>query len=184
MFDSRIVYLQEVFNLTVRASYSQLTSDELTSVDVKHLPIHCIFLSAKHRTRQWKGDIAAIQEENHLCRTSENGSKCFCACMWTCMHIPAQNLGPRSNSTAPCLNNSCASLPIFLEHAETAAVKLQAQAQVSPRNKSLMSCEKGNGEPSVDARAKLNWQPSTVEGPVPRPATHGKRVFLTQNQCR
>lgn len=91
---------------------------------------------------------------------------------------------PLSNAMPPRGNGSCASPLIFLEHAGTAAVKLQAQAQVSPQNKSLMSCEKGIVELSPDARAKLTWQPSTAEGPVPRPASHGERIFLTQNQCR
>lgn len=91
---------------------------------------------------------------------------------------------PLSNATPPRANSSCPSPPVFVEHAGTAAVELQAQAQVSPQNKSLMSCEKENGEPSPDARAKLTWQPGTAEGPVPRPASRGERVFLLQNQCR
>lgn len=163
----------------MRASHGKLTSDELTSVE--HLPVLCVFLRAKNKTRYSKGDVTGIQEEDPFSKTSENGSTCFCACTWHCGQNPAQTLLSLSNLTPLCLNNSCESLPIFLEHAETAAVKLQAQAQVSPQNKSLMSCEKANGEPSPDARAKPTWQPSTVEGPVLRPASNGMTVFLMQN---
>lgn len=215
MFDSQIFHLQRDFNLTVRTSESQLTSGELTFVDLKHLPLLCTFLNAKNSTRDLSRDVAGIQEEVCFSVTYKNGSECVCACMRVCAHIPAQSLVlfvlhvpgeiasnqercfslrvltpcnmtefPLLNSTSPRGNSSCASPAIFLEHVGTAAVKLQAQAQVSPQNKSLMSCEKGNGEPLPDAKAKLTWQPGTAEGPVPRPAGIGEGVFLMQNQCR
>lgn len=205
-------HLQKDFNLTVRASESQLTSGELTFVDVGRLPILCTFLNAKNSTTDSSRDIAAIHEEDCLSKTYRSGSDCVCACTRACAHIPAQSLVlivlqvpgeivsnqewclslrvvtpcnmtefSLSNATPLRGNSSCASPPIFLEHAGTAAVKLQAQAQVSPQNKSLMSCEKGNGEPSPDARAKLTWQPGTAEGPIPRPARNGEGV---QNQYR
>lgn len=194
---------------------SQLTSGELTCVDVDHVPVFCTFLNAKHSTRDLIRDSADTQEEDCLSKTYNNGSSCVCACLRNPTHTPAQNLVlivlqvpgeitsnqerclslrvvtpcnmtefPLSNATPPRGNSSCASPLIFLEHAGTAAVKLQAQAQVSPQNKSPMSCEKGNGEPSLDARAELTWQPSTAEGPVPRPASNGERVFRMHNQCR
>lgn len=208
MFASHICHLQVVFNLTVRVSESQLTSGEITSVDVEHMPVLCIIPNAENSTGDTRRHTAGIQEEDLSSKTHKNGTKCVCAPTRACAHIPAQRLVllvldvpgemasnqerclsfrvvtpsnvtafPLSDATPPHGNNSsCASPAIFLERAGTAAVKLQAQAQVSPQNKSPMSCEKGNGEPSPDARAKLTWQPGAAEGPVPRPASDGEGV--------
>lgn len=203
MFDSHVFHLQKDFNLTVRMSESHLTSGELTYEDVEHLPLLCTFLNAENGTRDLSRDIAGIQEETHK-NGSKCVCVCTRACAHIpaqslvllllqvsgeitsnqerCLSLRAvtpSNMTelPLSNATPPRGNSSCASPPIFLEHAGTAAVKLQAQAQVSPQNKSLMSCEKGNGEPSPDAKAKLTWQPGTAEGPVPRLASNGEGSF-------
>lgn len=79
MFDSHICPLQAVFNLTVRASESQLTTGELTTADVEHQPVLCIIPKAENRTRGSRSGIAAVQEEDHSSKTRTNGTECVWA---------------------------------------------------------------------------------------------------------
>lgn len=204
-FDSHICPVQVVLNLAVRAPESQPTSGEVERLPVLCITPTAENGTGGSRTdtagiqeedlssQTCKDGTQGVCAPTRACAhvpaqrplllvldfpggVASNQERCLSFRVVTPSNVTAL---PLSDARPPRGNNrSCASPPIFLEHAAgTAAVKLRAQAQVSPQNKSSMSCEKGSGKPPADARAELTQQPGAAEGPVPRPAGKGAVVL-------
>lgn len=184
------------------------TSEEGTPVDAelsastKHLPDLCITVNAENGTRGSKSDdgVSDINEQDPSSKIHEKSvnPECRCGATWDSRgtHILVQHpvllvldvpagldvtVSPPVNATLLQRSGSdtAGEVVVLLGRTGTAVVRIRAENQVSSRNKSSMSCEKGKGETSPQVGANLTWQPPAGQGPVQSPADNGEEVFLT-----